>query len=329
MLSCGDVTYRTSARRDGDAADEAPPTRVLRLERGWWQLGHTRLELDFAMEEIRATPMGPFGATPTLTWPARKVERAEVMLDDEAADALALVVDGEPRLLASGSKDSCDAAVVAIDRFLLDLRKARAGRARLKGTSNAPFEGFGDLEDESKWERLEAFFARVEVDERRLERSDDDLVLHAKKGGFSFRLQLDALEPTYFEIELVLAQSFVVTELAYDPARSAADDPARDPTRERIEGRTFLIEGRTFFGAHVYTIDDAAAFRLMPEELRAKICATMAEANIGHLRFGRESTELSCSKDLRELQDPAAHVARVVDLLVECARFLTTGSSAR
>jgi hypothetical protein len=316
------VTYRTSATRDGDAPDEAPPTRVLRLERGWWQLGHTRLELDFAMEEIRATPVAPFGAAATLTWPTRKVERAEAMLDDEAGDALALVVDGESKLLASGSKDSCDAAIVAIDRFLLDLRKARAARARLKGTSNAPFEGWDDLEDESRWERLEAFLSRVEVDERRLERSDDDLVLHAKKGGFSFRLQLDALEPAYFEIELDLAQSFVVTELAYDPAASAADEPARDPTWERVEGRTF-------FGAHVYTIADAAAFRLMPEELRAKICATMEEANIGHLRFGRESTELSCSVDLREIQDPAAHVARVIDLLVACARFLTTGSSAR
>jgi hypothetical protein len=64
-------------------------------------------------------------------------------------------------------------------------------------------------------------------------------------------------------------------------------------------------------------------------DVGAKICATMAEANIGHLRFGRESTELSCSEDLREIQDPTAHVARVIDLLVECARFLTTGSSTR
>jgi hypothetical protein len=128
--------------------------------------------------------------------------------------------------------------------------------------------------------------------------------------------------PRFFEIELDLAQSFVLTELTYDPATSAADEPARDPTWERVEGRTF-------FGAHVYTSGTAAAFRLMPEELRAKICATMEEAHIGHLRFGEESTELSCSADLRELQDPTAHVARVVDLLVECARFLTTGSSAR
>ena len=228
MLSCVDVSYRTAARRDGDAPDEAPPTRVLRLEKGWWQLGHTRLELDFAMEEIRVTPMAPFGATETLTWPVRKVEGARAMLDDDAADALALVVDGEPKILANASKASCDAAVVAIDRFLLGLREARAARARVRGTSNAPFEDWGDLEDASKWERMEAFLSRVEVDEQRLERSDDDLVLHAKKGGFSFRLQLDALEPTRFEIELDLAQSFVVTELTFDPARSA---PTRDSRR--------------------------------------------------------------------------------------------------
>jgi len=314
------VSYRTPAERDGDTPSNAPPTRVLRLEKSWWQLGHTRLELDAAEEEIRATPVASFGSSQTLTWLVRKVERACTMLDDDAADALALIVDGEPRLLATGSKASCDAAVVEIDRFLASLRKARAVRARVGGTSNAPFADWSDLEDEDKWDRMEAFLSRVPVDERRLERSDEDIVLHAKKGGFSFRLQLDALDPLGFEIELDAPQSFVVTELTFDPRKSAEDEPVRDPTWERVEGRTF-------FGAHVYTHSAADAFRLLPEELRAKICATMEEEHIDQLRFGTEVTELFCSQEIRNVSDPVAHLIRVVDMVVECAYFLTTGAT--
>ena len=293
---------------------------MLRLEKSWWQLGHTRLELDAEEEEIRATPVASFGSSQTLTWLVRKVERACTMFDDDAADALALVVDGEPKLLANGSKASCDAAVVEIDRFLASLREAHAVRARERGTSNAPFSDWSDLEDEDKWERMEAFLSRVPVDERRLERSDDDMVLHAKKGGFSFRLQFDALDPYGFEIELDAPQSFVVTELTFDPSKSAESEPVRDATWERVEGHTF-------FGPHVYTHSAADAFRLLPEELRAKICATMAEERIEHLRFGTEVTELSCPQEIREVADPVARVIRVVDLIVECAHFLTTGAT--
>jgi hypothetical protein len=314
------VSYRTPAERDGDTSWNTPPTQVLRLEKSWWQLGHTRLELDAAEEEIRATPVASFGSSQTLTWLVRKVERACTILDDDAADALALVVDGEPKLLANGSKASCDAAVVEIDRFLASLRDARAVRARVGGTSNAPFADWSDLEDEEKWERMEAFLSRVPVDERRLERSDEDLVLHAKKGGFAFRLLFDALDPLGFEIELDAPQSFVVTELTFDPSKSAEGEPVKDPTWERVEGRTY-------FGKHVYTHAAAEAFLLIPEELRAKICATMEEEHIEHLRFGTEVTELSCPQEIREVAEPVARVLRVVDLIVECAHFLTTGTS--
>ncbi|MDP2305271.1 MAG: hypothetical protein Q8P18_04510 [Pseudomonadota bacterium] len=297
-----------------------------------WAFGpaHTVVELDADKPELRFASRAPLwrGAWRRLPGATVRAARAED-IDDSAFHKLLLTTSTGTVYVATGKAKDCAAAVRALNAWLRTVHENSPAEELAPepsgDVSGAYFAGWDDLEDHAKWPRMEALLRALPVDAGKVVRRTNDrrVELRGTKAGFPVRLVFDPVHPDAATFELKVSNPLGFIDLEWDEEKSADAEPARDPTWDEGEDAE---DRRTFVGPHVFldVAEEAAAFATFPASLRKAVVDTMQRERIRYYRIRPRVTEADCERDITEYADPAAHLAAVLALLGDTARYVSS-----